>query len=42
MVRNEQGAVVVDGATLAAGAKLHISFARGWAKAEVKASGRDD
>lgn len=36
MVRDEQGVVVVDGAALSAGANLQITFARGWALAEVK------
>ncbi len=36
MVRNEHGAVVVDGASLALGAPLQITFARGWAQVEVK------
>ena len=36
MVRNEQGAVVVDSASLALGAPLEITFARGWAQVEVK------
>ena len=38
MVRDEQGAVVVDGATLSAGTRLQITFAQGWAQAEVKKS----
>ena len=36
MVRNEQGAVVVDSASLALGAPLQVTFARGWAQVEVK------
>jgi len=39
MVRDEQGAVVVDGGVLSAGANLQITFAQGWAQAEVKKSG---
>jgi exodeoxyribonuclease VII large subunit len=36
MVRDEQGAVVLDSASLTLGASLHVSFARGWAQVEVK------
>lgn len=39
MVRDENGAIVADSALLAAGAKLEITFAHGWAKAEVKEKG---
>jgi len=41
MVRNEQGAVVVDGSALVSGENLHISFAQGWAQVGVKKSGAD-
>lgn len=36
MVRDERGAIVADSARLAVGAKLDITFAHGWVKAEVK------
>jgi exodeoxyribonuclease VII large subunit len=39
MVRDEQGAVVLDSATLALGASLHVTFAHGWAKVDVKEKG---
>ena len=39
MVRDEQGEVIRDGAALPIGANLQITFAQGWAKAEVKKSG---
>ena len=39
MVRDEQGEVIRDGAALPVGASLQITFAQGWAKAEVKKSG---
>lgn len=39
MVRDEQGAVVLDSAALALGASLHLTFARGWAQVEVKEKG---
>jgi exodeoxyribonuclease VII large subunit len=35
MVRDEHGAIVADSARLAAGARLEITFAHGWVKAEV-------
>ena len=41
MVRDEHGAVVVDSALLELGASLQVSFARGWAKVEVKEKGGD-
>lgn len=40
MVRDERGAIVADGARLPVGARLDISFARGWVRAEVKEKGR--
>lgn len=39
MVRDEHGAVVVDSAPLSLGDRLHITFARGRAEAEVKKCG---
>ena len=39
MVRDEQGAVVVNGETLKLGAALHVTFAQGWAQVEVKEKG---
>ncbi|TXT26644.1 MAG: exodeoxyribonuclease VII large subunit [Gallionellaceae bacterium] len=39
VVRDERGAIVVDSAGLPAGASLGITFARGWARAEVKEKG---
>ena len=41
MVRDEHGAVVVDSALLELGASLQVSFARGWAKVEVREKGGD-
>ena len=40
MVRDERGAIVADGAGLPVGARLDITFARGWARAEVKEKGQ--
>ncbi|MBI3902954.1 MAG: exodeoxyribonuclease VII large subunit [Nitrosomonadales bacterium] len=40
MVRDEHGAIVADSAVLASGARLDITFARGWARAEVKEKDR--
>jgi len=39
MVRDAHGAIVADSASLAPGARLDITFARGWARAEVKEKG---
>lgn len=39
MVRDEHGAIVSDSAGLLLGARLDITFARGWARAEVKEKG---
>lgn len=39
MVRDEHGAIVMDSAGLPIGARLDITFARGWARAEVKEKG---
>jgi exodeoxyribonuclease VII large subunit len=39
MVRDEQGTVVHDSATVALGARLQITFARGWAEVELKEKG---
>lgn len=39
MVQDAGGRVVSDSSVLAAGADLHITFAHGWARAEVKESG---
>lgn len=39
MVRDENGAVVVDGTALALGSALQLNFARGWARVEVKDKG---
>ena len=36
MVRDERGAIVSDSAELPLGARLDITFACGWARAEVK------
>jgi len=36
MVRDEQGAIVTDSAGLQIGARLDITFARGWVHAEVR------
>ena len=40
LVQGVNGAVVSDAARLEAGARLHITFAKGWAEAEVKEVGR--
>jgi exodeoxyribonuclease VII large subunit len=39
LVQDASGGVVSDAGELAAGAELHITFARGWARAEVKERG---
>ncbi len=39
MVQDADGRVVSDAATLAAGEELRVTFAKGWAKAEVKETG---
>ncbi len=39
MVQDANGRVVSDAATLAAGEELRVTFAKGWAKAEVKETG---
>ncbi|MBI4937756.1 MAG: exodeoxyribonuclease VII large subunit [Nitrosomonadales bacterium] len=39
MVREESGALVTDSAGLPAGARLDITFAHGWAKADVREKG---
>lgn len=39
MVRDERGAVVLDSAALTLGAALQVTFARGWAKVDVKEKG---
>ncbi len=39
MVRDEHGAIVSDSAGLLLGARLDITFARGWARAELKDKG---
>ena len=39
MVRDEHGAIVSDSAGLPLGARLDITFARGWARAELKEKG---
>ena len=36
LVRDEEGALVTDSATLPVGARLDITFAKGWARAELK------
>ena len=36
MVRDEHGAIVADSIRLSVGARLDITFARGWARAELK------
>jgi len=41
MVRDEHGAVVVDSASLELGATMSVTFARGWAQAEVKKKGNN-
>jgi len=40
MVRDEHGAIVSDSGTLPIGARLDITFAHGWARAELKDRGR--
>ncbi len=40
MVRDEHGAIVADSDAVSLGARLDITFARGWARAEVKEKGR--
>ncbi len=40
MVRDERGAIVADSDAVSLGARLDITFARGWARAEVKEKGR--
>ena len=39
MVRDEHGAIISDSEALPAGARLDITFARGWAQVEVKEKG---
>jgi len=39
MVRDEQGAIVSDSAACRSGARLDITFARGWARAELQEKG---
>ncbi len=39
VVRDEQGAVVVDGTSLELGTSLQVTFARGWAQVKVKDKG---
>ncbi|KAF0204861.1 MAG: exodeoxyribonuclease VII large [Gallionellaceae bacterium] len=39
MVRDEHGKIVVDSAQIALGARLDVTFAQGWARAEVKEKG---
>jgi exodeoxyribonuclease VII large subunit len=39
MVQDAQGRVVSDAATLAVGEELRVTFAKGWARAEVKETG---
>ncbi len=39
VVRDEQGAVVVDGTSLELGTSLQVTFARGWAQVQVKVKG---
>ncbi len=39
MVRDERGAIVSDSAGLTVGARLGITFARGWARAELQEKG---
>jgi exodeoxyribonuclease VII large subunit len=40
MVRDDSGALIVDGAALAIGAQLQVTFAQGWAQVEVKGKGK--
>ncbi len=40
MVRDEHGAIVADSDAVSLGARLDITFARGWARAEVKEKGK--
>lgn len=40
MVRDERGTIVADSTGLPVGANLDITFARGWARAEVKEKGQ--
>jgi exodeoxyribonuclease VII large subunit len=39
VVRDEQGAIVMDSAKVAVGVRLDITFAHGWARAELKEKG---
>jgi len=39
VVRDEHGNIVADSAPLALGARLEITFAHGWARAELKEKG---
>jgi exodeoxyribonuclease VII large subunit len=39
MVRDEHGKIVVDSAKITLGARLDVTFARGWARTEVKEKG---
>ena len=39
MVKDANGAVVSDAGRLAIGAELRITFAKGWARTEVKEKG---
>jgi exodeoxyribonuclease VII large subunit len=39
VVRDEQGAIVMDSAGVPVGTRLDITFARGWASAELKEKG---
>ena len=41
MVRDEHGKIVVDSAQVSPGARLDVTFAHGWARTEVKATGGD-
>lgn len=41
MVRDAQGRIIVDSAQIAAGSRLELTFARGWASAEVREKGGD-
>ncbi len=40
MVRDEHGAIVADSDAVSLGARMDITFARGWARAEVKEKGK--
>jgi exodeoxyribonuclease VII large subunit len=41
MVRDAQGRIIVDSAQIATGSRLQLTFAQGWATAEVQEKGGD-